>query len=581
MGSSRTEPIQAESEALIRLGMLLRKHRCPDKRRAVEQVLGLNISSTEKVQRIREIDKRAETDDNSVENKRHYISVDPDEGHARPRLKAKRPPRIAAPVARLGYFPFLFRHRLKIKEFGRSTSTIEGTAFPPNVRLTQEVPGFLLGYVKPTARDVTKLLSQLMGNAWMYLDKRDYNLLVLVLDLCDRIDRMSIDSRQLTSRKVGTRLALVEDRLFSIRYNEESIPRILESIETLISFNRRSIDNLGSLPDMIRRLVSRTSEKPSLIDTILAINMVNKRRYLSEKDLTIGGLGELVDHRVFDCNDATNERIDEFVNRLAVQLEALAEEQRQILKVRALIKKEDNGHIVLEPLERLVQAHSGFTWSSAYDHPSQLAEAVFSGFLAHVRELFSKPVGLEKIGTVRLLAGNPFSADLDRLERATDVIRSSSVDLQMLKRDRLTALRDKRETATRVEAEFLMQLQLCLDIVGQLRDHVASFLEGEVPVSKAFEPLEFRIAISRDGGFPLSATITGGAPDFRGYTLRAALETIVTNGHLACFVFGDKRIRHLLNRETQIESDARHMIESVERIAPAERAAEVVSIFRK
>ncbi len=581
MGSSRTKPIQAESEALIRLGMLLRKHRGPDKRRAVEQILGLDISSTEKVQRIREIDKKAETDEHPVENKRHYMSVDNEEQKVRHRVKAKRPPRVAAPVGRLGYFPFLFRHRLRIKEFGRSTDTIEATAFPPSVKLTEHVPAFLLGYVKPAARDVTALLSQLMGNAWMYLTKHDYNLLVLVLDLCDRIERMSVDAAQLKSGKVGTRLALVEDRIFSIRYNEESIPRIVESIEALISFNRRSISNLAALPDLVRRLISRTSEKPSLIDTILAINMVHKRRYVTEKDLTIGGLGEMVDHQTFDCTDATHGRIDEFVDRLAVQLEALAEEQRQILKVRALIQKDADGHIVLEPLQRLVQAHSAFTWTSAYDHPPQLAEALFTGILEHITELFCKTIGLEGVGTVRLLRGNPFSTDLDRLDRAIDVIRSASVDLQLLRRDRLSALRDKREIATRVESEFVMQLQLGLDIIAQIRDHLANLLEREVPATRSFEPLDFRTAASQEGGFPLSAAINGGAPDFRGYTLRAAIETVVANAHLTCFVFGDKRIRHLLNRDLQLQTDAKHLIESVQRIAPADRAAEVISVFQK
>jgi hypothetical protein len=287
-----------------------------------------------------------------------------------------------------------------------------------------------------------------------------------------------------------------------------------------------------------------------------------------------------VDRQAFDCSDATHGRIDDFLDRLAVQLEALAEEQRQVMKVRALIEKDEQGHIVLTSLERLVQAHTGYSWQSALDHPPQLAEGLFAGFAAHVEELFAKSLGLEEVGTVKLLNGTPFRPDLDRLERVVDVIQRNLVDLQMLRRERLVALRDKRESASRFEAEFLMQLQLGLDIVGQIRDHLAPLLDREAPTSRNFESIDFRAIGSDEGALPLAAVIVGGAPDFRGYSLRQAIETVIRNGHLICFVFGDKKIRNLLNREQQIRHDAEHMIESVRRIAISARAEEIVSIYQ-
>jgi len=167
---------------------------------------------------------------------------------------------------------------------------------------------------------------------------------------------------------------------------------------------------------------------------------------------------------------------------------------------------------------------------------------------------------------------------MERLALAVGNIREQLTELQMLSRERLSALRDKRERATRYESEFLMQLQLGLDIIAATRDRLSAFLENEVPPTRGFEPVDIGAARDAGRGLPLSAQIVG-ASQFRGMSLRSAIETVVTEAHLICFVFGDKKIRRLLAREQNIQRDMEHILRTIERIAPAERAAEILRLY--
>jgi hypothetical protein len=572
--------------------MLLREPRSPEAQQAVQKVIDSSAVSSDKVRRIEEIDRRNADEGETPQprgtsrraeqqqTRRRYVAADPQSEPAVPRIKARRPPRVTAPLRRTSYLQFFFRHRLRIREFGATTGTIRGGGFPPSVRTTEQVPAFFSGFLRPAARDVSHLLTQLMGNAWMYLTKKEYNLLVLVLDLCDRIDRVSADSAQYRDGSILPKLAPVEDRLLSIRYSDDSVPRVLQAIGTLITHNRREIENLASLPQTVGRMISRTDGELSLIDALLALNMVAYRSYLSEADLILSGLGSLVETRTFDCSDPTMDRIEEFVRRLESQLEALDQEFRSVLKVRALVKKDENGEIELDPLKRLVTAGTGYSWETVLANPPQLAETLFSGIREQLWEITAAPVALEAVGTTRLFAGAPFDAELERLGLAAGNIRDRLTELQLVSRERLASLREKREKASRHESEFLMQLQLGLDIIISVRDRLSPFLEHEVPPSHSFQPVDITAGRDPARGLPLAAPFCEGSR-FAGTSLRSVLELIVTEAHLICFVFGDRRIRHLLSREHQFQRDMEHILESVERIAVPEQAIQILQKYRR
>ncbi|MFW5686222.1 MAG: hypothetical protein ACOC0O_06165 [Spirochaetota bacterium] len=566
-----------ESEALIRLGMLLRKRRTPENRRAVEEVLRSALSSEEKARRITEID-RASAAETPHPARRQYVGT-PEVLSHRGTARSWKLPRIKAPLDRQGYFAFLFQSRLRIREFGRTTRTIAGTFFPPSVRLLPDVGAFYAEFVRPTARDVHLTLGQLMGNAWMYLTKHDYNLLSLLLDLCSAIELTPLSIDDFKNATVEKRLRHVEARLLALRYDPDSIPRILEGIETLVSWNRRTIDNLRALPDQVSRLITRTTSLPSLIDSILAVNMVAYRRYLTEQDLTITGLGRLVPTEHFTAPEETLAQIEEFLDRLQGQLEALSRERREIFKVRAFIARDAHGAVDISPVRDLASQYGDESWDRVSENPVLLARIVFRPLAETIAQVLTRSLQISGIGTTPLFADAPMQSELERMRRAAESMEDLSFNLPTLTRDRFMALVDRRDTPTRFEAEFILQTQIYLDALPVLVAHVQPFLAAPSADPAGFTPVVLTGTDTARQPLPLDATIEGGAPALEGLSVRNAIASIIRLCHLVRFLYGDRHLRHLLKREHQIERDVEHLRESVERIAEPDRAEQILSAF--
>ncbi|MFW6261281.1 MAG: hypothetical protein ACOC6J_06825 [Spirochaetota bacterium] len=572
--------LQRESETLIRLGMLIRKRRAPEDRRSVEEILASAADSAEKVRWIEEIDRAsARSNDEESEARRHYIGTPTDDLPEAP-ARARHPPRVKAPLSKQGYLGFLLRERARILQFGTTTRTILPGYFPPSVRLSPDVAAFFIGFLRPTARDIHATLSQLMGNAWMYLSRHDYNLLVLVLDLCTTIERLPVTAESYEARRAPKTLRAVEERLLALRYEHDAVPRVFEAIETLRSWNRRAIENLSALPGLVKRVISRTPDNPSLIDALLAVNMVGFRRYLTEQDVTLSELGRLVETRVFDCSDETRRQIDEFIERLVSQLDGLARERKDILRVRAFLERDERGEVDLSATRELVES-SQSSWKAARDNPAVLAEATFRPLAALIAALVAEPVTLSGVGTTPLFRDRPFVGEVDRLNHTATAIEALVFQLPSLPHDRFVAIVDKRETATRYEAELLMHVQAYLDAVGAIRTRLQELLARAVEIDRGFEPLDLHRATSERAPVPLDAVVESGPSLVRSRPLRTALGRVVRLAYELAFYFGDRQIRRVLKREHQVERDMDHMLETIERVANPEQAHEIVQRFRR
>lgn len=573
------DELQRESETLIRLGMLIRKRRSAEDRRAVEEILATTAENAEKVRRIEEVDRAStRAQDGDRDARRHYIGTPQNEQQDAP-AHARRPPRVKAPLSRQGYVRFLLRDRARILQFGTTTRTILPGRFPPSVRLSPDVPAFFVGFLRPTARDIHATLSQLMGNAWMHLSRHDYNLLVLVLDLCNAIERLPVTTESYDARRASRTLRAVEERLLALRYEHDAVARILEAIETLRAWNRRAIENLSVLPDLVNRVISRAPDNPSLIDALLAVNMVDARRYLTEQDVTLSGLGRLVETRVFDCPEETQRQIDEFIERLVSQLDALAQERRDILRVRAFLERDQRGEVDLSATRELVES-SQTDWRAARDNPAVLAEATFRPLATVVAALVSQPLTLSGVGTTPLFRDRPFDGELDRLQHTATAVEALVFQLPSLPHDRFVAIVDRRETATRYEAELLMHVQTYLDVITTIRSRLQELLAHAVEGGTDFEPLDLHRATTEHVPLPLDAVVERGPALVQSRPLRAALSRVVRLGYELAFFFGDRRIRRVLKREHQVDRDINHMLETIERVARPEQAREIVQRFR-
>lgn len=567
----------AQAKPMTQLEELLRRKRSDRAQKEVEGVLASAASSGEKIRLIQEIDRRSPPSREQRHRKQRYIGTT-EAAHQGIHVRARRPPRVVRQQVRQRLFPYLFRERARIREFGYRSRTVTASVVPATVRLTPDVPGFVLGFLRPTARDIAAMITQLVGNAWMHLDKADFNLLVLVLDLCEAIDQLPTNSEEYRGPEAFDRLKGIEQRLLAIRYGRDAVDRVVDAMQLLISNNRRAIDKLNALPRITRRLIGYTEERPSLMDVILAINMCKFRRHFTEEDLVVPGLGEVVEQEVFDCSESVHERIDEYIERIVRQLEALEEERRQVLRLRAFLKRGDQEEVDTQLLGMLIDGAGGRTTRSAEENAAGIALASLPRLVSLLLTLFHKPVTLSGVGTRILFDGLPFDGEISRLRRAEEQIQVHSRDLPYIQKERFLALADRRETATTAEADFLMQIQIAQDAMKSIRDVLQRVLGIDSSLKNA-ESVSKYLPLHDGDSLPFESNITKGPRIIYGSTLRAAFSRVVEVLYILAYLFGDRSVRHHVAREHHIDSDIEHLLDTIDRIAEPERAQLIINRF--
>lgn len=568
-----------ESAALSTLESLLRKERTENAAAEVDAVLRSSDPSDEKVRRIIEIDRRSPRPRRERQRGRRYIGT-PEIAGGEIRPHAKRPPRVVREHERRSFFGYLFRERRPLREFGERTRTLTTAFFPPQVRLMPDVAGMLVGYLRPTARDVGSMIRQLVVTAWKHLEKTDYNLLVLVLDLCDAIDRLPASTNELGTAETLKALDGVEQRLLAIRYERDAVDRILESIDRLTSDNRGAVENINALPRLTRSLIDRTDYRPSLIDTVLAVAMARCRRFLTEEDLVVPGLGRIIETDVFDCTDTIYDQIREYLTVITHQLEALDRERREILRIRAFVRRDQSEDVDSRQLRQLIQVSSRKSWEQVADNIVAIATAACGPTYDLLQSFFHRPLTLSGVGTTNLFAGLPFDSELQTLSRAADQIVRISDNFPWLSRERFVMLADRRETATSIEADFVMQISIYQDALKPIRDRLRSVLSIDFTSANHDSVTQYLPLAGRET-LPFEAEVNGCHKLVNGSSVRSALSTIVELLYVLAYVFGDRALRHTLSREWQVERDIDHLLDTVERIAEPAQGEAIIGRFSR
>ena len=143
------------------------------------------------------------------------------EGSQRTRPLRYRLPALAdlikRPYSRTTYLSFLFGDYLRIRNFGKFAGVFEQVYFPPNVRLTRTVLPIL-------NRDFRQ--SEGLEDSWHYLRKIEYNVLVVMKQLCEKISSVNFNLFDYRDPYIINKLRSLET-LFLVFYYREDYQQML------------------------------------------------------------------------------------------------------------------------------------------------------------------------------------------------------------------------------------------------------------------------------------------------------------------------------------------------------------------
>lgn len=581
-------PANSNGRALTKLGRLLQQPRTPEKQRDVEAVISGSMSTAEKIRLIQEIDDRSATEERyfGTSEPRREVRAGHTPQRNAPSSKStsgprRRPVMVKAPMRREPMVRFFFRHRPRIRQFGQLTKTLVPVLFPPSFRIHGGIPQYFSTVVQQRAADLSAILAQLIGNAWLYLTKRDYNLLIMLVDLCDSVVSARVPIHCYKRPTVLDRLSTVEARLLALMTDPEAVPRMVDAVATLSEHNRRRIRNLDEAQAYIRELLLPAPSRPSLVSILRALNMWRYRRYIEHDEIILEGIGSVVATDHFTCSEETAARIAEYIERLVKQLEALDHERKDILKVRTYVGRTDDGSVDQQPLATLAQIARSEQFEQLQSHPALLADGLLRGFIEHCAPLLREPVELEGAGSSRLFTPRTFENELDRLESVTESIYSASFELRSVTRDRYLELRHHKAAPIGSEAEFLIRLDTAIEIISTIRTQLVTVMSRQSPPTALSDylPVDPLLASEADRPLPVHNVVT--APkQFAGRLLGEVMRELVGICYLLPFTFADRTVQRMLNREHAVERDIEKLLEQLERMDSRDHYVKIAALYR-
>jgi hypothetical protein len=269
--SKDRDHIEEEARAHITLGILLQRKRETAHKNEVERIVHGHEPILVKIDKIRSLDAEylgtsgeEENDSSSSDTKRGK------KGDTYRRTAGKnrtvRPSRnvnAKTILFKASIFKFLFIDFRLIKTFAQQSMTLECRAFPPKVKLHPHLGQYLARVHQKAAKELWLFLNRVEHQGWLYLRKRDYNLIMILRDLCSEVMTTNFAFRKSDQSNVVDRYIRLENAFLLLHSIADYSDRILSQIDYLLHEVPEFSECEDRHLDTIRLMLSKDNSVPS------------------------------------------------------------------------------------------------------------------------------------------------------------------------------------------------------------------------------------------------------------------------------------------------------------------------------
>jgi hypothetical protein len=147
---------------------------------------------------------------------------------------------------------------------------------------------FLTQILQPWAVELGQRLKPVLELGWLHLTKRQYNWLVVLARLAERILAADFAHLPWRDRNLIDSLRALEAQFLLLHSREGILPQLTSSLRTVFEKKSRLESDYRPVADLVDRLLSPEASLPSLYNRLLAFNMVKFRKALALSDLLRG-----------------------------------------------------------------------------------------------------------------------------------------------------------------------------------------------------------------------------------------------------------------------------------------------------
>ncbi len=568
--------IQNEAENHIALGLLLRKDRAEPRKSAVHKVLAHPISLAQKIEAIKRIDEKTDVagvlqvvQDASARVARNHA------GRISLLIKKEIPTR--------SYFRFLLTDFQAVQRFGRRSYVLDVRLLPPGMRLDAHLADFLAKKVYALAKELTVCLMPVAAYGWLYLTPKQYNLLVLVKRLADRVQVFDFSRLDFRSPRTIDRLRRIESLFLMLHHDPKTLQIIFDALRVYFEHHHDSAKHGKQTFGLVLQLLAEDCTVPSLYNCLLGLNMFKHRRVLALKDLIREGLGEMVDVNRFDFDSGVRVRVDRLINDTLESVKLLHGQLMDARRTNSYVTLGAQGRPDMADLKELYESGAGQSSFSFTGDQENLVLFVFR-LLRSFDRVFSPLLNgqclLEEQGRVALFSTSFFALDFTKLRTLAERLEQQLFRFARFPLTRYLQIKGGRLQAIGQEMEvsqLMGQGVVCLADIGRTIMKVLSLSSPTQGDSRdAFEPV---ILHGRSFSVPHENRRIQAKSLLNGLTVAQALFKAVAVCFSAGMLLEDEFVSVFLSREKRLVIEFRRRMAFLQNLLDPESYKELSALY--
>jgi hypothetical protein len=421
-------------------------------------------------------------------------------------------------------------------------------------------------------------------HGWLHLTPRQYNHVVLVKRLCDRIQALDFLHLNLRERDLIDGFKRIESLFLMLHYHGDTVGVVLGALRTFYEKQHDPETEIEKTHGLVARLLSEDITLPSLYNCLLGLNIFKRRRLLSLPDLLREGLGEMVDTRGFDCDPSIRTRMDGYIDESIESIKRLHEQLQEARRVNSYVTLDDEGR----PDHTVLQALYGFSESrETHDfHADQQNLVLFGARLMRAFDNVFSPLlnglcALTGVGKKPVFARSFFELEFTRIRSLIEKLETgpfhfSSFPLQrylQIKGARLGAIGNETEVNVIVDEAVgcLVDLGKTLTKVLGLRSPSGS------PQNVA--PLEPVVLQGKAFSLPYENELIHSRSLLSGTTVAEGIATAVTVCFTTGLLFQDDFLSLYHGKEKRLSEELRRRMHLMENLLDPESYRDLSALY--
>lgn len=575
---TRTE-IEREADDHIALGLLLRKDRAEQKKSAVTKVLASELTVSQKLEKIREIDEK----EDAVGLLRILRQV----STQLPRSKVSRISRtIKRPLQRLSHIAFLLREYSRVQQFGRRTHVLEARVLPPGIRMDPRLPGNLVRELQPSAADLSRRLKPFLEHGWLYLTPRQYNLVVLLKRLADRLLAFDFIRLHWRDHDLIDGFRRIESLFLMLHYTPDTTEAILEAVRLFFEKQHEEEEEIVRTSSLVLEVLAEDFALPSLYNCIVGLNIFKYRRLLTLADLMREGLGEMVDSGGFDCENQVRARVDEYIDESLQSMRKVHEQLLETRRINSFIGHDEEGQVDTTTLRRLYAAPESpvpIDFDTDQENVVLFLSRLIHSFDRIFRNLLNGQCVFEDGTRAAVFSHSFFELDFSKIRTVAENLDTGPFHFSSFPLSRYLQIKEQRLGTVGNELEgsqLIAEGVGCLVDIGKALVKVLSLRSLAGAASEDTEPLQPIILQGKPFTLPFqNRRLQARSVLLQGKTVLETLSTAVSICFTVGFLFQDDFLSLFTGKEKKLVTDLQTRMKLMENLLDPDNYRELTTLY--